>query len=272
MRKIQLYTGLALIALVIAAGLVSLVWTPFDPIRVTADRLLDPGWPHLLGTDAMGIDIISRLLIGARYCLIVGIISVSLAAIAGVPMGVLAGLSGARSGWVDEVVMRVNDVVYAFPALLLAMLLAAVAGASTVTAMVAIGVATIPAFARVARAATLEVAASDFVLAARAAGTTKWSIAVRHVFPNIAPVVGVQASVGFAMAILAEAALSYLGLGTPRGTPTWGGMLRDAQDVWYTQPVQALWPGLAIALAVLGFNLLGDGLRDVLDPRLREVR
>jgi peptide/nickel transport system permease protein len=268
-RKAQLNIGLVLVGLVILAGVLSLLWTPYDPIRVTSNRLLPPGWPHLLGTDGMGIDIASRLLIGARYCLIVGVISVGVAAVVGVPLGMLAGM---RGGWLDELTMRVADIVYAFPALLLAMLLAAAFGASTGTAMAAIGIATIPAFARIARAGTLQVVASDFVLAAKAAGTSRWGIAARHVFPNIAPLVGVQASVGFAMAILAEAALSYLGLGTPRPTPTWGAMLRDAQDVWYTQPVQALWPGLSIALAVLGFNLLGDGMRDVLDPRLREVK
>ncbi|MCL1838986.1 MAG: ABC transporter permease [Propionibacteriaceae bacterium] len=270
MKRLQLHIGLVLVLLVILAGLLSLFWTPFDPIQVTSyNKLLAPGWPNLLGTDGMGIDIASRLLVGARYCLIVGVISVGLAALVGVPLGMLAGL---RSGWVDELVMRISDVVYAFPALLLAMLFAAAFGASTMTAMTAIGIATVPAFARVARAGTVQVAASDFVLAARAAGTSKWGIAVRHVFPNIAPLVGVQASVGFAMAILAEAALSYLGLGTPRVTPTWGGMLRDAQDVWFIQPIQALWPGMAIALAVMGFNLLGDGLRDILDPRLRELK
>ncbi len=268
MRRFQLWLGVTLVALVVAAAAISLVWTPFDPIQVVpGKRLLPPGWPHLLGTDGFGIDILSQLLVGARMCLVVGIISVSLAAVVGVPLGMLAGQAG---GWVSEVVMRISDVVYAFPALLMAILLAAGFGASTVTAMVAIGVATIPAFARVARAGTLQVMASDFVLAARAAGTGRWEVARRHVLPNIAPLAGVQASVAFAMAILAEAALSYLGLGTPRPTPTWGTMLRDAQQFLWTAPLQALWPGLAIALAVLGFNLLGDGLRDHLDPRLRE--
>ncbi|MCA0252212.1 MAG: ABC transporter permease [Actinobacteria bacterium] len=268
MRRFQLWLGIALVALVVAAAVISLFWTPFDPLRVVPEkRLLPPGWPHLLGTDGFGIDILSQLLVGARMCLLVGIISVSLATVVGVPLGMLAGQAG---GWVSEVVMRISDVVYAFPALLLAILLAAGFGASTVTAMVAIGVATIPAFARVARAGTLQVMASDFVLAARSSGTNRWGIAGRHVLPNIAPLAGVQASVAFAMAILAEAALSYLGLGTPRPTPTWGTMLRDAQDFFFTAPLQAVWPGLAIALAVLGFNLLGDGLRDHLDPRLRE--
>ena len=268
MKRLQLWLGVALVALVVFAALLSLFWTPFDPLQVVpAKRLLPPGWPHLLGTDGFGIDILSQLLVGARMCLVVGIISVSLAAVIGVPLGMLAGQAG---GWISEVVMRISDVVYAFPALLLAILLAAAFGASTVTAMVAIGVATIPAFARVARAGTLQVMASDFVLAAHSSGTGRWAIAGRHVLPNIAPLAGVQASVAFAMAILAEAALSYLGLGTPRPTPTWGTMLRDAQQFLFVAPLQAVWPGLAIALAVLGFNLLGDGLRDHLDPRLRE--
>lgn len=269
MKKAQLFLGVALVALVVLTAVVSLFWTPFDPLRVVpSERLLPPGWPHVLGTDGFGIDILSRLMVGARSVLLVGIISVGVAAIFGVPLGMLAGQVG---GWVDEVVMRTADIVYAFPAILLAILLAAVFGASTATAMAAIGVASIPAFARVARAGARQVMATDFVLAARASGTSRIGIAGRHVLPNIAPVIGVQASVGFAMAILAEAALSYLGLGTPRPNPTWGNMLRDAQQYLFVAPLQALWPGLAIALAVLGFNLLGDGLRDYLDPRLREV-
>lgn len=269
MKRVQLVVGIVLVSLVVATALVSLVWTPFDPLHVVGgNRLQAPGWPHVLGTDGFGIDILSQLLVGARTTLLVGIVSVGVSAVLGVPLGMLAGQLG---GWLDEVVMRTADVVYAFPALILAMLFASVWGASTITAMVAIGVSTVPAFARVARAATLQVMAADYVLAARVAGTSRLGIAVRHVGPNIAPVVGVQASVVFALAILAEAALSYLGLGTPRSVPTWGNMLRQAQDQLFTAPLQAVWPGLAIAVAVLGFNLLGDGLRDYLDPRLREV-
>ncbi len=269
MKRAGLVIGLALVLLVVLAAGVSLVWTPFDPIRVVpADRLLGPGWPHLLGTDGFGIDILSRLMVGARTCLVVGIVSVGIAALLGVPLGMAAGQAG---GWISEALMRATDIAYAFPALLLAIVLAAAFGASTWTAMVAIGAATIPAFARIARAGTLQVMAGDYVLAARACGTSAWGIASRHVAPNIAPVVGVQASVAFALAILAEAALSYLGLATPPPTPTWGRMLRDAQQFLFVDPLQALWPGLAIAVAVLGFNLLGDGLRDQLDPRLREV-
>lgn len=269
MRRAGLYIGGALVALVIVAALVSLAWTPYDPLQVQPTQTLRPaGWPHLLGTDGFGIDIFSRLLVGARTTVYVGVVAVSLAAIFGVPLGVLAGM---RGGWVSQLVLRVTDILYAFPALLLAILLAAAVRASTLTAMVAIGIASIPAFARVARAATLLVMTQDFILAARASGTRGATTAVRHVLPNIAAVLGVQASVSFGIAILAEAALSYLGLGTPPPTPTWGRMLHDAQTYIFTSPIQALWPGLAIGLAVLGLNLLGDGLRDHLDPRLREA-
>jgi peptide/nickel transport system permease protein len=269
MKRASLWVGSALVGLVVAMALLSLVWTPYDPLEVVpTDRLQPPSGAHLMGTDGFGIDIFSQLLEGAQITLLVGVVSVGLAALVGIPWGLLAGQVG---GWADEIVMRIADVFYAVPALLLAMLFASIFGASTLTAMTAIGVASIPAFARVARAGTKQVMATDFVLAARASGTSGWGIARRHVAPNIAPLIGVQTSVGFALAILAEAALSYLGLGTQRPTPTWGNMLHDAQQYLFTAPLQAVWPGLAIAMAVLGFNLLGDGLRDYLDPRLREL-
>jgi len=268
MRRTSLVVGAVLVAATVAVALVSFFWTPYDPVRVDPTAVLQPPFTtHLLGTDGFGIDVVSRIMVGAQTTLLVGVIAVGIAAVCGVPIGVLSGVAG---GWVSEVVMRATDVLYAFPALLLAILLAAAFGASTWTAMVAIGIATIPAFARVARAGTLQVMASDYVLAARAAGTGRLAVATRHILPNVAPVIGVQASVAFGIAILAEAALSYLGLATPPPTPTWGRMLRDAQTYLFSDPVLALWPGLAIALAVLGFNLLGDGLRDALDPRLRE--
>jgi len=257
-----------LVGAVVLVALVSLAWTPHDPTRVDATSLLlRPSVAHLLGTDGFGIDVASRVMVGAQTTLLVGVIAVGIAAVLGVPLGIGAAVVG---GWGAEVLMRATDVLYAFPALLLAIVLAAAFGASTWTAMVAIGLATVPAFARVARAETLRVLASDYVLAARAAGTSRLGIATRHVLPNVAPVVGVQSSVAFGIAILAEAALSYLGLATPPPTPTWGRMLRDAQSYLFTDPVLAVWPGVAIACAVLGFNLLGDGLRDLLDPKLRE--
>jgi peptide/nickel transport system permease protein len=268
MRRANLAIGALLVGLTVLTAVISFFWTPFDPVRVDSSAVLQaPFGSHLLGTDGFGIDIASRIMIGAQTCLLVGVIAVGIAALFGVPLGIFAGVVG---GWMSEIVMRASDVLYAFPALLLAILLAAAFGASTWTAMVAIGIATIPAFARVARAGTLPVMASDYVLAARASGTGRLAIATRHILPNVAPVIGVQASVAFGIAILAEAALSYLGLATPPPTPTWGRMLRDAQTYLFSNPILALWPGLAIGLAVLGFNLLGDGLRDLLDPKLRE--
>ncbi len=271
MKRVSLWTGAVLVGGLVLTALVSLVWTPFDPTQVNpADRLQGPGWPHLLGTDAMGIDTLSRLMAGARICLLVGVVSVGIAALVGVPLGLVAGMVKGRWG---RLLLRVSDVLYAFPALLLAILLAAAVGGSTLTGMVAIGVATIPVFVRITRAATLQVMSQDYVLASRSCGTSWPVIAWRHVWPNVAPLVGVQASVSFAMAILAEAALSYLGLATAITTPSWGRMLYEAQSkLLWSHPEQVAWPGLAIAGAVLGFNLLGDGLRELLDPRLREVQ
>lgn len=270
MKRFGLVTGLILIGLVIVAALVSFVWTPFDPTLVDAtQRGLPPAWPHIMGTDGFGLDIFSRVLVGARSALVVGLVAVAIAAVFGIPLGIVAGMS---DGWVGRVILRACDILVAFPALLLAILLAAALGGSTLTGMIAIGVSTIPAFVRLARAGTLQVMAQDYVMAARSSGTRTLAIGVRHVWPNIAPLVGVQVTVSFAMAVLAEAALSYLGLATPPTVPTWGRMLFDAQKYLFVDPNQALWPGLAIAVAVLGFNLLGDGMRDYLDPRLREIR
>ncbi len=269
MKRLELRVGLALVGLVVAMALLSYLWTPFSATAVNSTPPLQgPGWPHIMGSDHMGIDTFSRILVGARSALYVGVIAVGIAALIGVPLGVA---SASLPRWAAEVVLRLTDIAYAFPALLLAILLAGVFGASTETAMVAIGFASVPQFIRVARAGSLSVLASDYVLAARASGTTGLRTAVRHVLPNISPLIGVQVSVTFALAILAEAALSYLGLGTPSTVPSWGRMLGDAQTYLFSHPGQAIWPGLAIAGTVLGFNLVGDGLRDALDPKLREV-
>lgn len=267
MKGLELKAGALLVALVVAAAALSLLWTPHDPTMPAGARLQSPSAEFLLGTDAFGRDVLSRLLAGAQSTVYVGIIAVGLAVLVGVPLGVWAAQLPPRA---SEVLLRATDVAQAFPALLLAILLAGLFGGSTETAMVAIGVASIPQFLRVARAGSLQVLASDFVLAARACGIGRLAIARTHVLPNIAPIVGVQATVSFALAILAEAALSYLGLGTRPPTPTWGYMLQQAQSVWFAHPEQAVIPGVAIAVAVLGFNLLGDGLREHLDPRLRE--
>jgi peptide/nickel transport system permease protein len=258
--------GVILVGLVVLAALVSFVWTPLDPLRVDAAiRLLGPSRDHLLGTDKFGRDLVSQIMVGARSTLYVGVVAVGVAAVIGTPLGILAGMS---QRWLGEFIMRVNDLLLAFPALLLAIMFGAVFGASTVTAMIAIGIATVPSFARIARSGTLQVMSTEYVLAARAAGRRKFRIAIRHVLPNIAGLLIVQSSVSFAIAVLSEAALSFLGFGTRPPTPSWGRMLQESQELLAVQPRLALVPGIAIAIAVLGFNLLGDGLRDRLDPKL----
>jgi peptide/nickel transport system permease protein len=263
----NLLIGGILVGLVVLAALLSFAWTPFDPVKVdAAHRLLGFTGSHWFGTDKFGRDLLSQLMVGARTTLYVGVVAVGIAAVIGTPLGVLAGMS--ETTWLGEFVMRVNDLVLAFPALLLAIMFGAVFGADTLTAMVAIGIATIPSFARIARSGTLQVMSTEFVLAARAGGRSRLNIALRHVLPNISGLLIVQASVSFAIAVLAEAALSFLGFGTRPPTPSWGRMLQESQELLTVQPRLALVPGIAIAVAVLGFNLLGDGLRDRLDPRL----
>ena len=260
------WIGLIIVGSTVLAALVSVVWTPYDPLlAIPAERLAGSSGEHLLGTDRFGRDVLSRLLVGAQITLFVGIIAVAISASIGVPLGIAAGMRQGK--FLDSLVMRSADLLLAFPALLLAIIAGAVWGPSTLTAMIAIGVAGIPSLARVARSGTLQVMSQDFIAAARVSKVSELQIAYRHVFPNIAGLVIVQSSVYFALAILAEAALSYLGLGTAPPAASWGRMLQDAQSLLAVNPTLTLWPGLAIALTVLGFNLLGDGLRDILDPR-----
>lgn len=261
--------GLLVLIVVVMAG-VSFVWTPQDPgLTVTQDRLTKYSGEHWLGADKLGRDVFSYILVGARTTLFVGIVSVGVAALIGVPLGILAAMSWR---WLGELLMRVNDLVLAFPALLLAIMLVAVYGSSLLTAMLAIGISTIPVFARVVRSGALQVMGTEYVVAARAAGRRPFAIALRHVLPNVMSLVIVQASIAFSIAILAEAALSYLGYGAPADVPSWGRMLQENQSTLSQAPRLAIIPGAAIALAVLGFNLLGDGLRDLLDPKLEDKR
>ncbi len=263
-----LVAGLVLVGLVVVAALVSFVWTPWPTLYTDVEHAaVAPGQAgHFLGTDFRGRDIASLLMAGARTTLYVGILAVGIAAVVGTPLGIAAGML--PRGW-QEFLIRVTDVWLAFPALLLALAFTAIWGSSLTVAMIAIGVATIPAFVRVVRAGTIVVMSADYVEAARLSGRGWFTIALRHVLPNVLGLVIVQVSVSYSIAILAEAALSYLGLGAGPTTPSWGRMLLDNSAALFVQPVMLLWPGLAIALAVLGFNLLGDGLRDRLDPRLR---
>lgn len=262
--------GAVLVALLLAAAALSLVWTPYPPHDIDVpNKLQPPSAQHWLGTDSLGRDVGTLLLVGAQNSILVGIVAVGIGLAFGVSLGALAA---ARRGWIEEVVMRLADFTFAFPALLTALMLSAIYGPGLLTSIVAIGIFNIAVFARVARGAALQVYGREFVRAALALGRTRTDVALRHVLPNISSPLIVQATIQFAVAILAEAALSYLGLGTPPPTPSWGRMLLEAQTYMFVDPRQALWPGLAIALAVLGLNLLGDGLRDLFDPRLRILR
>jgi peptide/nickel transport system permease protein len=266
----SLVVGGVIVGLVIVTALLSFVWTPHDPTLVNAAaRLQKPSAEYWFGTDKFGRDVFSQIMVGSRTALFVGIVAVGVAAVVGVPLGIVAGM-GPR--WLGEGLMRFNDLLLAFPALLLAIMFAAVYGGSTLVAMIAIGIATIPNFARLVRSGTLQVMKTEYVLAARAAGRHPFGIGLRHVLPNVSGLVIVQMSVGFAIAVLAEAALSFLGFGTPPPTPTWGRMLQASQELLWEAPRLAVFPGVAIALAVLGFNMLGDGLRDYLDPKLEDRR
>jgi len=257
------------VLLVLAAGL-SYVWTPFDPYEIDmAKRLLPAGQGHWMGTDPYGRDIVSLLLVGARASIAVGVIAVSIGLVIGTAFGLLAA---AKRGWVEELIMRLADFGFAFPAILSAIMLTAVFGPGMVNAIIAIGIYNIPTFARITRASANAVWSREFVLAARACGKGPFSITIEHVLPNILSVLIVQATIRFAIAILAEAALSYLGLGTQPPQPSWGRMLSEAQTLMFQAPMLAVYPGVAIALAVLGLNLLGDGLRDLFDPRLARKR
>lgn len=266
----SLVVGGVIVMCVVLMALVSFAWTPYDPTRVDAtQRLLDSSAKHWFGTDKFGRDVLSQILMGSRTTLFVGLVAVGVAAVIGVPLGILAAMTPRRLG---ELLMRGNDLLLAFPALLLAIMFGAVYHASTLTAMIAIGIASVPNFARVIRSGALQVMGTEYVLAARSAGRRPFAIGVRHVLPNVSSLITVQTSVSFAIAVLAEAALSFLGLGTPPPTPSWGRMLMESQEMLFSAPRLAIFPGLAIAVAVLGFNLLGDGLRDRFDPKLEDRR
>ena len=269
-RSPALGCGVVLCLLLLAAAALSLAWTPWPPFEMAmAARLQPPSWSHWAGTDAYGRDVASQLLVGARTSIAVGFVAVAIGMLAGSALGLLAA---ARRGWLEDLLMRLTDIGLAFPAILTAIVLAAVYGPGIGNAMLAIGLYNVPAFARIARAGARGVWSRDYVRAARAIGRGRWAISLLHVLPNVAPLLVVQATVRFGIAILAEAALSYLGLGTQAPQPSWGRMLGEAQTLMGPAPWLAIFPGCAIALAVLGVNLLGDGLRDRLDPRLRALR
>lgn len=266
----SLKIGLGLSIFIILVTLIALVWTPFDPLIQNPDaRLLPPDSQHLFGTDALGRDVLSLVMAGAANSVAVAGSAVIFGLVIGVPLGLWAA---ARSGWRDDVVMRGGDLVFAFPSLLTAVMLAAATGPSAFNAAIALGVFNIPVFMRVVRGAGRGLWNRDFVTAARAAGQSTRSISIRHILPHVLGLVVVQAAVQFAVGVAAEAGLSYLGLGAQPPAPSWGRMLAESQTLIGTAPWLAIFPGLAIFVTVLALSLTGDGLRDRLDPRLkREV-
>lgn len=270
LRHPSFLVGGALTMLLLLAATLSLVWTPWPVFDVNMpDKLASPSAAHWLGTDPFGRDVASLLLVGARNSILVGVIAVGI----GMTIGTLLGLiAAACKGWVEELIMRLSDFTFAFPAILSAIMMTAVFGAGIVNSIIAIGIFNIPTFARVTRASANAIWSREFILAARACAKGPVRITLEHVLPNVLSVLVVQGTIQFALAILAEAALSYLGLGTQPPQPSWGRMLSEAQSLLFQAPLLAVFPGVAIVLAVLGLNLMGDGLRDVLDPRLARKR
>ncbi|MEM8630254.1 MAG: ABC transporter permease [Pseudomonadota bacterium] len=250
----------------IGAALLSFFWTPYGVEALSvADRMRTPDLAHPLGTDHFGRDILSMLMVGARTSIAVALVAVGIGMVIGVPLGLLA--SAYRGSFLDDLIMRGNDLVFAFPSLVIAILITAVFGPSAFNAILAIGIFNIPVFARVTRGGALAIWTLDYVMAARVAGKRGWRIAIEHILPGIANLLIVQGTIQFSLGILAEAALSYVGLGAQPPTPSWGRMLADSQTMISLAPHMAIFPGLAIVFMVLGLNLFGDGLRDYLDPR-----
>jgi len=267
----NLWLGGLLTAVFALAAVISFVWVPYDVTKLDIGaKLLGPSGAHPLGTDHFGRDILSMIMVGARTSIAVAIVAVGIGMVLGVPLGLAAA---ARKGsLMDEVIMRGNDLIFAFPSLLIAIMITAVFGASAVNAIIAIGIFNIPVFARLVRGAALSLWTRDYVLAARVSGKGPVRISAEHILPNVTNLLIVQGTIQFSLGILAEAALSYVGLGAQPPLPSWGRMLADAQTMFSFKPHLAIFPGLAILLTVLGLNLMGDGLRDLLDPRLRRAQ
>ncbi len=263
----SLALGAVLVLLLVAVAALALVWTPYPPDAIAVShRLQPPSTAHWFGTDALGRDILSRLMAGAGVSIRVGVIAVGIGAAFGVALGLVAA---SVKGRLEDIIMQLSDFTFAFPALLSAIMLTATYGAGITNAVLAIGIYNVPVFAKLTRALANSLLAREFVQSARVSGRGPVGIAWYHVLPNILPALIVQATIQFSIAILAEAALSYLGFGTQPPEASWGLMLSEAQNFLFVAPRLAIFPGVAIALSVLGLNLLGDGLRDALDPRLR---
>ncbi|MDP3316092.1 MAG: ABC transporter permease [Devosia sp.] len=271
LRSPNFVIGAAITLVFVALALISFVWTPYDYVAQNIpNKLKPPSAANWLGTDHFGRDILSMIMVGARTSIAVAFIAVTFAMVLGVPIGLWAAAK--RGTLLDDVLMRPNDLVFAFPPLLIAILITAVFGPGAINAIIAVGLFNMPVFARLSRAGALTLWNREYIMAARVAGKGAARISFEHILPNIANTLLVQATIQFALGILAEAALAYVGLGVQPPTPSWGKMLADSQTMISLAPHVALVPGLTIVLMVLGVNLLGDGLRDVFDPRLRRGR
>ncbi|MDD9909608.1 MAG: ABC transporter permease [Ahrensia sp.] len=269
-RNRNFVLGLAITLIIIAMAAMSYVWTPYDVTQLNiAGKLKGPTADHWFGTDHFGRDIFSMIMVGARNSIAVALVAVVIGVGIGVPIGCWAAT---HSGLPDEILMRGNDIIFAFPALLSAVMITAIFGPGAINAIIAIGIFNIPVFARLARGEALSLWQREFILAARAAGKNPLRITVEHIVPNMANILVVQATIAFALGILQEAGLAYVGLGTQPPFPSWGKMLNEAQTMMSFAPHMAIVPGLAIVITVFGLNLLGDGLRDVLDPKLTRAR
>ncbi|MBK0419792.1 ABC transporter permease [Leucobacter sp. CSA1] len=265
-RSVTLTVGLALTGIVVLVAIVSLFWLPYSLSDTSGGRLSPPGAEHLLGTDRLGRDLLSQLMVGARIALTVGIGSVAIAAAIGVTVGLVAAFA---APWLDDAISAMLDVAIAFPVLLTAMLIVALQPASLGSAILAIGLALSAVVARISRILAKRVVNAQYVTAARTSGTSTLGIVRRHVIPNIAPTLGVALALQFGAAVLAEASLSYLGLGAPPPNASWGRLLQEAQGTVMTAPVGAIAPGIALVVLVLGVNFIADGLRDAADPTRR---
>ncbi|MCK9213955.1 MAG: ABC transporter permease [Rhodoferax sp.] len=264
-RRKGAMVGLVFVLLFIVMAVFAPIFSPYDPVETSWSAIRSaPSQMYWFGTDEIGRDVLSRVIWGARASILAGLVSVTISMALGIPIGLIAAYVG---GWTDAVISRFTDAMLAVPFLILAIALSAFLGPSLNNAMIAIGVSAMPVFIRLTRAQAMQIKVEDYVEAARAVGNPHWRIALRHIMPNVMPPLIVQATLSIAAAIIAEASLSFLGLGQQPPLPSWGSMLNTAKNYMDNAPWMAVWPGLSIFLLVLSFNLLGDGLRDALDPR-----
>ena len=263
------WVGSICVLFVFLLAIVSFFWTPYDVTSLEiSNRFKTPSYNHFLGTDHFGRDILSMIMVGTQTSIAVAMVAVGIGILFGLPLGLIAAAK--RGTFFDDLVMRFNDLIFAFPALIIAILITAVLGPGAFNAIIAIGIFNIPVFARVTRGAAISIWSLDFISSARIAGKGSFRISLEHILPNILNLLIVQVSIQFSLGILAEAGLSYVGLGVQPPTPSWGRMLADSQTMISFAPNLALFPGITIILAVLGLNLLGDGTRDLIDPRLQD--